>query len=162
MCESPSDYRWTSSTLYTSGRSQESFVDPQPLLQLIDEDESTARKEYAQLLQQACGIEPDNALEQEGAIERFCVRLAEKFPALFGRLGGKGKQTNAQIPPLLELTQLERLLQEASGDRSRKPESRQAKKYVIQQLLARGYKKTEIAARLGISRKSVYNILTQS
>ncbi|MFO7717773.1 MAG: transposase [Desulfohalobium sp.] len=161
LCESPSDYRWTSSALYCPGVSRESFIDPGPILQLVDEEESSARKEYAQLLQQARGAEPDNALEQEGAIERFCMRLAEKFPALFGRLSGNGTKTTAQNPPLLELTQLERLLREASGDRSRKPESRQAKKYVVEQLLARGYKKTEIAARLGISRKTVYNILTQ-
>jgi putative transposase len=162
LCESPSDYRWTSSALYCSGGYQESFVDPKPILQLIDEDKVTARKEYTQLLKQAQGAEPDNALEQEGAIEKFCVRLAEKFPTLFGRLSGRGTKITADNPALLELTQLERLLKEASEDRSRKPESRQAKKYIVEQLLARGYKKTEIASRLGISRKTVYNILAQA
>jgi putative transposase len=42
------------------------------------------------------------------------------------------------------------------------PKSRKAKKYVIEQLLARGFKKIEIADRLEISRKTVYNILKLS
>jgi len=33
------------------------------------------------------------------------------------------------------------------------------KKYIVEQLLARGFKKTEIAKRLGISRMAVHNIL---
>jgi len=44
-------------------------------------------------------------------------------------------------------------------DSFRKPESRRARKYLIEQLIARGYKRDEIAGRLGISRKTVYNIL---
>jgi len=39
------------------------------------------------------------------------------------------------------------------------PETRLAKKYLIEQLISRGYKKEEIAQRLGVSRKTVYNIL---
>jgi len=34
------------------------------------------------------------------------------------------------------------------------------KKYIVEQLLARGFKKTEIAKRLGISRMAVHNILS--
>ena len=40
-----------------------------------------------------------------------------------------------------------------------KPKSRQAKKYIIEQLFARGYKRREIALKLGLSRKTVYNLL---
>ena len=36
--------------------------------------------------------------------------------------------------------------------RARSEESKRAKKYIVEQLLARGYKKTEIAERLGVSR----------
>jgi len=43
-----------------------------------------------------------------------------------------------------------------------KPESRKAKKYLIEQLVARGYKRDEIAERLGVSRKTIYNILKTS
>jgi putative transposase len=38
-------------------------------------------------------------------------------------------------------------------------ESRQARKYVIEQLVARGFRRNEIADRLGVSVKKVYNYL---
>jgi len=43
---------------------------------------------------------------------------------------------------------------------SRKPESKKARKYLVEQLLARGYTRTQIAEQLNISRKTVFNILT--
>jgi putative transposase len=46
--------------------------------------------------------------------------------------------------------------------RSKSPESKKAKKYIVDQLLARGFKKSEIAKRLGISRPSLYNIINSA
>jgi DNA-binding CsgD family transcriptional regulator len=40
-----------------------------------------------------------------------------------------------------------------------KPESRKAKRHLIEQLIARGYTRAEIAELLSVSRKTVYNIL---
>jgi DNA-binding NarL/FixJ family response regulator len=40
--------------------------------------------------------------------------------------------------------------------------SRQARKYVIEQLIARGFKRNEISDRLGVSVKTVYNYLNQN
>ncbi|MCF8105275.1 MAG: helix-turn-helix domain-containing protein [Desulfohalobiaceae bacterium] len=157
LIETAPAYRWSSCSLYCRDGSQESFVDPRPILGLVHDDEPAARREYRQILLKAKGAAPANALEQEGAIEKLCVSLAELFPALFKKLGRKYREDRGQIRSLLELTQLERLLQEA--DTSQSPKSRQAKKFIIEQLLARGYKKTEIASRLGISRRSVYNIV---
>ena len=36
-----------------------------------------------------------------------------------------------------------------------------ARRYLVSQLLARGYSKLEIAEMLGISRKTVYNLLAR-
>jgi putative transposase len=44
----------------------------------------------------------------------------------------------------------------------RTPETRKAKKFLIEQLIARGFNRKEIAERLGVSRKTVYNILKSS
>jgi putative transposase len=54
---------------------------------------------------------------------------------------------------------LEVMIKKVQTWKPRSAETRQAKKYLVQQLLARGYKRTEVAARLGVSRKTVYNIL---
>jgi len=60
---------------------------------------------------------------------------------------------------MLDLVQLDQAIENTDFSRSWSMESRKAKKYIAEQLLARGFKKTEIARRLGISRRSVYNIL---
>jgi len=156
-------YRWSSSSLYCRDRPVESFIDPEPVLKLIHDDVYMARSNYREILQKAHGTEPDNALEQEGAIEKFCVRLAEIFPRLFGRLGSKKpRNVTENGPSILELTRLEHELQQVDFSRSRSMESKKAKKYIVEQLLARGFKKTDIARRLGISRITVYNILNSS
>jgi putative transposase len=41
------------------------------------------------------------------------------------------------------------------------PETREAKRYLVQQLIARGYNRREIAQKLNISRKTVYNLLNR-
>jgi transposase len=40
-----------------------------------------------------------------------------------------------------------------------KPKGREAKRYLIEQLISRGYKREDIAKQMGISRKTIYNIL---
>jgi len=163
LTDNANTYRWSSSSLYCRDKPMESFIDPEPVLKLIHDDEYMARRNYREILQKAHGTEPDNALEQEGAIEKFCVRLAEIFPRLFGRLGSKkSRNVTENGPSILELTRLEHELQQVDFSRSRSMESKRAKKYIVEQLLARGFKKTDIARRLGISRITVYNILNSS
>ena len=162
IVEGANDYRWSSSSLYCLDKPRESFVSPLPILQLVNEDPSLARRQYRKILVNACIAEPDNVLEQESAVEKFCLRLADIFPGLFKRLNRKPGNMQGQPPSLLELTELERRMKDVDFSRSRNPEGKKAKKYIVEQLLARGYKKTEISKRLGISCRSVYNILNSS
>jgi putative transposase len=159
LCEEAGDYRWSSSSLYCRNNPVDSFVDPGPVLSLVNQDQAKARVRYKEILCKACGVEPENALEHQGAIEKFCIRLAEIFPSLFKRLGGQSVEKEPACPSLLELTELERRLKEMAGTRARTLENRKARKYIVEQLLARGYKKTEIAEKLGISLRNVYYIL---
>jgi AraC-like DNA-binding protein len=41
----------------------------------------------------------------------------------------------------------------------RQPETRAAVRHLIEQLISRGYRREEIAQRLGVSRKTLYNLL---
>jgi len=41
----------------------------------------------------------------------------------------------------------------------RRPETRAAVRHLIEQLISRGYRREEIAQRLGVSRKTLYNLL---
>ncbi|MFP4397745.1 MAG: transposase [Desulfonatronovibrio sp.] len=162
MVDMADAYRWSSASLYCQESSIESFVDPRPVLQLVHDQESAARSHYGQMLKQVQGYEPENALEHQGAIEKFCIRLAEVFPKLFTRLGNKPDKSQkypGHNSSMLDLTRLEQAIEHTDFTRSWSLENRKAKKFIVEQLLARGFKKTEIAKRLGISRRSVYNIL---
>jgi len=154
------DYRWSSCSLYCNVNAPLSFVDPAPVLELLDHQNlSQAKKHYATILQEASQERQDNALEQEGAITGLLSRLASMFPELFKRLARKGGQegdTQQKIPDLVEL---EEQLQRLASSKPRSPESMQARKYLVEQLVARGYKKSEIAHKLQLSRKTIYNIL---
>lgn len=161
LCSSTRDYRWTSSMLYSCQNTVKSFVDPSPVLKLVHEDDYVARIEYERLLMEGSSCEPENALEQEGVIENFCNRLAQKFPGLFNKIKGsvKALKSGNKNTPLIELIDLEQMIQSFDSRATRSPESKKAKKFVVEQLLARGFKKYEIAHRLRISRGTVYNLL---
>jgi len=62
---------------------------------------------------------------------------------------------------ILELPELDELLRTVLSGRTRSPETLKARRYLVEQLLARGYKKAEIATRLNVTRKTVYNILNK-
>lgn len=160
LCASALDYRWTSSMLYSSKKAVDSFVDPSPVLKMVHEDYYVARVEYERLLKEGSSCEPENALEQEGVIEKFCNHLAQKFPGLFKRVNRDTPKTKKDDNPLIELTELDKIIQNFDSRPLRNPESKKAKKFVVEQLLARGFKKCEIAQRLGISRGTVYNLLS--
>jgi len=160
LAKSPETYRWSSCGLYCKDNASTSFVDPDFVLGLLSGGKLTPRAQYRLLLRKGSEVEAGHVLEQKDAIERFQSRIAARFPSLFRRVAKK-KQiaiTSGIEPP--EMEELEKVIESLrKGNFQSKPESRKAKKYLIEQLIARGYKREEIAERLGISRKTIYNIL---
>lgn len=156
-------YKWSSCRLYCVNETVSSFVNPEPVLRLIDEELPKAKDEYSRILDGGLETSVDSTLEQEGTIEKFSIQLAGLFPKLFQRIAGQqltGQQAG-QNQNVLDIIQLETLLHEAQFHKtSRSYENKQIRRYVIEQLLARGFKKHEIAERLGISRRTVYNVLS--
>jgi putative transposase len=156
----PIQYRWSSIGLYCNENAPKSFVDPYPILNLISHREMDGRKKYQTLLKHGSDIDAEHVLEHEDAIARFGSKLAGLLPVLFKQVEQKEKITNPLGMNLLSLETLEKKIEEMKRDSvGNSPETRKAKKYLIEQLLARGFKKIEIAKRLGVSRKTVYNIL---
>ena len=150
-------YQWSSCLIYGPKFSAASFIDPGPVLRLLDENEEIARKHYELILAEGSSSESENILEQEGAIEKFCVRLASLFPGLFGRI--RTRKKNKSKDELVDIVSLDELLHKVRSDSSQMPETRKAKRYLAQQLMARGFTGKEIARKLGVSRKTVYNLL---
>lgn len=159
----PVGYRWSSSRLYCEDDAPKSFIDPDFILRLLSEDQIEGKEKYRLLLKQGSELEAAHVLEQEDAVERFHLKLASIFPSLFKRIDKKKRIATSSDINLADMEELEKQLEAIRiSPFDSKPESRKAKKYVIEQLIARGYKRAEIAERLGLSRKTVYNILKSS
>lgn len=159
----PVKYRWSSIRLYTAEIPPKSFVNPNFVLGLLSDGISGRIESYRKLLKQGSEIKTAHVFEQEDAAERFGSKLAAIFSALFKRVERKKKVAKFSDSDLLGFETLEKKIEEIKADYAKNsPENRKAKKYLIEQLLARGFTRTEIAERLGISRKTVYNILRAS
>ena len=156
----PQVYRWSSCRLYYEGNAPESFVDPDFILRLLSENEIEKKEKYRLMLKQGSNLKTARILEQEDAIERFQSNLASVFPSIFKTVDKKRRLARflgIDIPAMEDLEKQFEIVEKEHNSSS--PESKKAKKYLIEQLISRGYKRSEIAERLGVSRKTVYNTL---
>jgi putative transposase len=157
IAERPGDYHFSSCRLYTMDKPPTSFVKPSLVLSLLSSDEENCRKEYNKLLDNAAGVESGNVLEDEQAIERSITLLKTVFRQTFSA----SDKVKNKISPLPPFDLLEDSIVEFKNIRKLKSaENMKAKRYVIEQLLARGYTNAQIADRLGINRKTVYNLIS--
>jgi len=160
-------YRWASTALYVKEAKRKSFVNPDLVLSILADgdraDLGGARKRYIDLLRRGSGIKVKEVLEMEDAIEDFLFKLKRVSPFLIERVLRKKKSSEALGMELASLGEIEDMIETVQKNRNiRDPQARDAKRYLIEQLLARGYQRKEIAQKLRISRKTVYNILRSS
>jgi putative transposase len=163
LCQTAEEYRWSSVGLYFDDHAPKGFVDPGFVLGVLSSNRERARTIYRDLLNRTVHVETAQIFEQEDVIDRLRLRLVSLFPLLFRRLARHNRSALAPGLELLDMEALEekvRILKEHPHPHA--PETRLAKKFLVEQLIARGYKRAEIAEHLGISRKSVYNILTKA
>jgi putative transposase len=146
LVRDPGKYRYSSIMLYIRDDATRSFVKPDLILSFLSGKAKERKQRYKDLIKRGRTLETGNVLEDEHVILRFMTSLK-----LFSR---KGKASAADISPEEGIIDFENLRS------SRKPESKKARKYLIEQLLARGYTRTQIAEQLNISRKTVFNILS--
>ena len=159
LATTPSDYRWSSCRLYCDDGAPDSFLDSGFVLELLARDNVTRKRRYRMLLKQGGGLDTGHVLEQENAIERFGSQLALMFPPLFKMVARQRHIARFSGIDLSDLSALDAQAAVCKSQFSGRPRSDIAKKHLIEQLIARGYNRGEIARRLGISRKTVYNIL---
>ena len=156
----PQGYRWSSCRLYYESNAPKSFVDPDFILRLLSENEIERKEKYRLMLKRGSDLKTAHVLEQEDAIERFQSKLASMFPSIFKTVDKKRRLARFLGIDMLAMEELEKQIEIVGKEHnSSSPESKKAKKYLIEQLISRGYKRSEIAERLGVSRKTVYNIL---
>jgi putative transposase len=144
----PEDYKWSSCSLFLNDIERDSFINYKFVLNLLDEDISKARLKYRQLLEEVKKVETKNALEQPAVLDDIAYIL--------------GKEDMLKKKNSLEAleTDLTKIIEEFEvKNRLRKPHDIEARKFLIRQLKARGYKITEIAERLSLSRQVIHKAL---
>jgi putative transposase len=160
LARTPHHYRWSSCRLYYDDNAPKSFIDPDFILGLLSRSGLERKERYRLLLKKGREITTEHVLEQKDAIDRFHSNVASIFPPLFRKADKKRQIAAFSGIDLLSIDELERKIEFVkTGNFSNKPESRRAKKYLIEQLIARGFKRSEIAERLEVSPKTIYNIL---
>jgi putative transposase len=157
IVERAGDYRFSSCRLYTMDTPSASFVKPGLVLSLLSSDQEKCRQKYNKILVKATGVESGNVLEDEQAIEQFLTLLKTTSKHVFSSF----HTVKNKISPLPPFDLLGDSVVEFKNIRKLKSaENMKAKRYVVEQLLARGYTNAQIADRLGINRKTVYNLIS--
>ena len=160
LVKDPVDYRWSSISLYLDENPPKSFIDPYFILDLLSDSDGTGSEIYGRMLSRSAELNIGQVFEQEDAVEQFRMKLKSLFPRRFERMNKERKIADSSGIDLLLPEEIDRRIEEMKRHAMfNSPESRQAKKYLIQQLIARGFNREDIGRRLGISRKTVYNIL---
>jgi putative transposase len=154
----PKDYRWSSCRLFTDSDARESFVSPHRILELLSDAPSKAKHIYGEILEEGRKIKIGEVLEDQRAIYDLQTDLSGVFH-LFRKLTGPRKDDLLRHWGDSELD--ERIASFAEGSVHPLPSDKRARKYLVQQLISRGFTRKEIARKLGISRKTVYNLLSQ-
>ena len=156
-------YRWSSVRLYCDEQSPESFVDPRFILNILSKNRGKGKETYRDFPNRSVKVKTAPVFEQRDVIERFRSSLVSLFPSIFKRMAGRNHTAKAAGMNLLSMEALEERIENLKDvPFTNAPETRVAKRYLIEQLISCGYKRGEIAERLGVSRKTIYNILRTS
>ena len=162
LCQDPFKYRWSSCGLYSRTRKGGAFVDPTLVLALLGEDSAESRQRYRSLLEKGVEIKLVPTGEQRKAVESFLAELGRKLPVLWSWLSHGAARHVAGGILLSESKSWEEGIDKLDArGLLRKRESTEALKFAVEQLAARGFTREEIAQRLGVSRKTLYNKLRQ-
>lgn len=154
LVDDPRNFRWSSIRVFHDLKARDSFLEPYFILRLLSSSEKTSKELYQELLMRSIELDVGDALEQVDAVARFRKALGRIFPAIFAKVG-----TRKHIPDRIGLSLLDEEEIENQLTAEVPPQSADARRFLIQQLIARGYKRQEIANKLNVSVKTVYNIL---
>jgi len=154
----PRDYRWSSCRLFIDSEVGESFVSPHRILELLSHDSLEAKDIYRDMLEEGRKIKMGEVLEDRRAIQDLQTSLSSVFH-LFRKLASLRKTDPPKHWADSELDKRNTSFLE--GRIHTLPSDKAAKKYLVEQLISRGFTRSEIAQKLGVSRKTIYNLLAQ-
>jgi putative transposase len=156
LAAKPTDYRWSSCWLFTKADITSTFVTADWILQWLSPDPEEARDMYNGMLDKGKWLKLDEVMENSGAIHRLQGKLNKVMPQ-FGQLRIMRKQLGPETQEWFDLEKTMAAFIE--GENVPLPRTKAASKYMVEQLISRGFTRKEIAQRIGISRKTIYNLL---
>ena len=158
LVHQPKDYRWSSCRLFTESEMGESFVSPQRILELLSHNYLKSQHIYGEMLEEGRKLKMGEVIEDQRAIHDLQWGLAKIIPSIL-KLTSFTKATPKQHWDEAEIQ--ERIAAITEGKYFAMPKEREAKKYLVEQLISRGFTRKEIADRAGLSRKTIYNLLKE-
>jgi putative transposase len=160
LVSDPREYRWSSVKLFHDHSAPDSFVKTAFVLRLLGRENRERKKIYSDLLDRSVSLALSDVLEKPDAVTQFRKTLAGIFPAVFTSVGKKKQIAKRTGLELLDEQELEKTIDAMKGQNKRvSPETKKARRFLVQQLIARGYQREDVAAMFGLSVKTVYNIL---
>lgn len=138
----------------------EPFLDTGFVLDLLPEGDGREKENiYMSFLAQGKKLKVGNILEEADTIDRFRSDLYNIFPSPLRKIDDECLIAQSLGIDLLPARDLENKVEEMRMRYfTNNLSTRLAKKQIAEQLIARGYKRSNIAKRLGISRKTVYRL----
>jgi len=160
LVTNPLKYQWSSVKLYVDQNISHSFVDPNFVLGTLAKARYQQREIYRNLLNEGLALLEGDVLEKSDVITKLRKALIQFFPAVFSGVDKRRQIARYTGIDLLSEEQLDRrVLDMKAGMPILSTETKKARRFLVEQLIARGYKRDEIADRLGMSVKTIYNIL---
>lgn len=152
LAKNTEDYRWSSVMPFIETFAKKTFIDYKFVLNLLDDNTKSARMTYRELMKQSIAIKIGNIWDNQKAMNQFRDRFLIPL-----------KNVACVNRRLQELTAVETRADDlVKYKRKRDPETTAAKVYIISQLRAKGYTVKEIADKLGISQRNIYNIMKKT
>jgi len=143
------NYRWSSAALFLNDIEKETFVDYKYILSALNPNIAVARRQFKELLENLKVSKIDNTMPQHKVIRNIADGLKERLD-----LKHIGENT------ILEGSNLETKMGGLkSQKRLRKPQDKEARRFLIRQLKARGFGILEIAQKLNLSRQSIHSAM---
>ncbi len=130
------NYRWSSAALFLNDIEKETFVDYKYILSTLNPNISIAHRQYRELLENLKMLKIDSATPQHKVIREIAENVILDHDNLETRIGGLKSQK-----------------------RLRKPQDKEARRFLIRQLKARGFGVLEIAQKLNLSRQSIHSAM---
>ena len=159
LAEDPLKYRWSSCTLFCKSDPPKSFLCPEKILGYLSDDYGKAVESYKKLLVEGMKIKTGEVFEDQETIHRFQAQMSKLpvFRSIIQFLLKNGNEGKKEMELAYDFVDLMNKLVEKQPVQL--PKDKTARKYLVEQLISRGYTRKEIANRLSISRKTVYHIM---